>query len=219
MGGPGEQNATKCLLFEGSGEGKGQLVLTVHKADGTQIGAGGSVWLDIKDVRKMYERTYSQESIAWKKPSDYNPYQAPVVSIVSLDQIAFEKPQDETKETIVLVHDIHAIDIFTEDKAINTNTTMASTAFKRLWWQGFKGRFGFYKWEAHNLSQFNESEYRAWKCGRGLALFLNQLPGDRKHVWTFSQGAIVGSAAIRDYWRNAKYIDRNAGGSSCRCFR
>lgn len=91
------------------------------------------------------------------------------------------------------------MNIFTEQQAIDTYTTLASTSFKRLWWQGFKGRCGFYKWEAHHLALFNESEYRAWKSGRGLAEFLGQLPGQRKNVWTFSQGATVASAAIRDY--------------------
>ena len=191
----------RYLLFEGVAEGKGQLVMTFWKGS-TRMGEGGGVWLDLVDVRKMYQRSYGKPregSVAWKKPNEYNPYQEPVVSIALLDEAEFEKPTDETSDTIVLVHGIHAVDIVTEQQAINVYTQMASTAFKRLWWQGFKGRFAFYKWEAHNLAFFNESEYRAWKSGRGLAAFLNALPGQNKNVWTFSQGAVVGSAAIRDY--------------------
>ena len=45
-----------CLLFEGSQEGKGQLVLTIEKSDGTEIGEGPGVWLDLKNIKKMYER-------------------------------------------------------------------------------------------------------------------------------------------------------------------
>jgi len=194
-----EEDGMIHLLFEGCGEGKGQLCITIHDENGAKIGDGPGVWLDLKDVRKMYQRSYSQESIAWKKPNEYNPYQEPVVSIAPLDQIAFEQPPDETSDTIVLVHGIHAVTVTTEAQAINVYTRMASTTFKRLWHQGFKGRFGFYKWEAHNLVFFNESEYRAWKCGRGLSAFLDQLPGQNKNVWTFSQGAVVGSAALRDY--------------------
>ena len=50
--GSDEQNATKYLLFEGSGEGEGQLVLTIHQSDGTQIAEAGSCWLDLKNVKK-----------------------------------------------------------------------------------------------------------------------------------------------------------------------
>ena len=189
------------MIFEGVSEGKGQLVLTFWK--GTQkIGEGGGVWLDVKNVLKMYQRSYGKPgpgSVPWKRPNEYNPYQEPVVAIAPLDKVPFEQPPDETKETFVFVHGIHGLTLLTEEQAIKTYRAAASTAFKRLWWQGFKGRFGFYKWEAHHISQFNESEYRAWKCGRGLALFLAQLPGDSKHVWTYSQGAVVGSSAIRDY--------------------
>ncbi len=45
--GSSEQNSTKCLLFEGSGEGKAQLVLSIHKADGTKIAESGGCWLDL----------------------------------------------------------------------------------------------------------------------------------------------------------------------------
>ena len=44
-----------CFLFEASQEGKGQLVLTIEKSDGTEIGEGPGVWLDLKNVKKMYQ--------------------------------------------------------------------------------------------------------------------------------------------------------------------
>ena len=190
------------LLFEGCHEGKGLLTITIHNENGNKIGDGPGVWLELKDVRKLYQRSYGkprQGSVAWKKPNEYNPYREPVVSIAPLDDVQFEQLPDETSDTIVLVHGIHAVDVTAEQQAINRYTRMASTTFKRLWWQGFKGRFGFYKWEAHNLVLFNESEYRAWKSGRGLAAFLHQLPGQNKNIWSFSQGTVVGSSAIRDY--------------------
>jgi hypothetical protein len=46
----------KCLLFEASGEGRGKLVMTINKSNGTQIGEGPSVWLDLKNIKKMYQR-------------------------------------------------------------------------------------------------------------------------------------------------------------------
>jgi hypothetical protein len=197
-----EQDGMIHLLFEGCGEGKGQLCITIHDENGAKIGEGPGVWLDLKDVRKMYQRMYGKPrggSVPWKKPDEYNPYQEPVVTNAPLDSIAFEQPQGETSDTIVLVHGIHGAGVFTEEQALNGYTRMGSTTFKRLWHQGFKGRFGFYKWEAHHISQFNESEYRAWKSGRGLAAFLGSLPGNNKNIICFSQGGVVGSSAIRDY--------------------
>lgn len=77
-------NSSRYLIFEGSGEGKGRLVLTFWQG-GQKVGDGAGVWLDLKDVKKMYERSYGKPrsgSAPWKKPSEYNPYQEPVVSIV-----------------------------------------------------------------------------------------------------------------------------------------
>ena len=68
----------RCLLFEGSQEGKGQLVLTIQKSDGTRIGEGPCVWLDLKNIKKMYQR--------------------------SQDDHFAGKPWDETDDTIVFVH-------------------------------------------------------------------------------------------------------------------
>jgi hypothetical protein len=70
--------------------------------------------------------------------------------------------------------------------------TDSETMFKRLWHQGYKGRFAAFKWLALTPAfpfRFNESEYRAWKCGRGLAQFLNGFPNDyKKNLYSFSQG-------------------------------
>jgi hypothetical protein len=43
-----------------------QLVLTVNKSDGTQIGEGPSVWLDLKNIKEMYQRVDSATAHPWK---------------------------------------------------------------------------------------------------------------------------------------------------------
>jgi hypothetical protein len=58
-------NSKKYLLFEGCDVGNGQLVLTFHKPDGTEIGEGSNVWMDVKNIKKMYQRAKAQpEDIA-----------------------------------------------------------------------------------------------------------------------------------------------------------
>jgi hypothetical protein len=90
-----EQNLTKCLLFEGSDEGKGPLVLTIHKADGTKIAEGGDCWLDLSNVKKMYERaTATPESI--RSPHDYI-LEYPPDPQITYESEAFEPAADEAK--------------------------------------------------------------------------------------------------------------------------
>jgi len=189
------------LLFEGVREGKGELVITIHDSSGNEIGEGAGVWLELLAVRKMYSRGHSKPASAWQAPFDTNPYQSQVVGYEALDSITIEPDPDESDELIVFVHGIHSPGLdFNE--ATNVFTRDADTIFKRLWWQGYKGRFAFYKWDALNAvlpAEYNQSEYRAWKCGKGLAEYIASLPGSSKNVMAHSQGNNVTCAALRDY--------------------
>src|SRR5204862_2405692 len=46
----------KCFLFEGASEGKGELTVVFLDANGNEIAEGGSVWLNLKNIKTMYER-------------------------------------------------------------------------------------------------------------------------------------------------------------------
>ncbi|HSS96851.1 MAG TPA: Ig-like domain-containing protein, partial [Terriglobales bacterium] len=48
--GPTADNPTKCLLFEGAAEGKGELEIVFLDQNGTELGSGGGVWLDLKNI-------------------------------------------------------------------------------------------------------------------------------------------------------------------------
>jgi hypothetical protein len=105
----------------------------------------------------------------------------------------------------VFVHGIHA-PFVDANNAYTSNIVTAETVFKRLWHQGFKGRFAFYKWPALNPAgfgstgfEYNLSEYRAWKYGRGLAGFVNSINKSSKNLFAHSQGNIVCGAALTDY--------------------
>jgi hypothetical protein len=58
----------RYFLFEGTGVGSGELVLTVSK--GTNIIAETGVWLDLRDVKNMYERAYATNVANGLPPSD-----------------------------------------------------------------------------------------------------------------------------------------------------
>ena len=200
--GSAQQNPVKCFLFEGYREGKGQLVLTVHKGDGTQIGEAGSCWLDLMNIKKMYQRARATPEFS-DRPYDHMDAWSPLaIGSEPYDAgQAFSKPEDEDSNVIVYVHGING----PGGQGAEYASWMADseTVFKRLWHQGYKGRFAAFKWLALTPAlpfRFNESEYRAWKCGRGLARFVDNLPSNySKNLYSFSQGAPVCGAALTVY--------------------
>jgi hypothetical protein len=203
-GGPGERNPTKCLLFEGSGEGKGQLVLTVHNADGTQIGESGSVWIDLVNVRNMYERAKATpDNISNPHESTTTPASPSVSYILDPNGNQWHYPPlswTEAKDYIVFVHGWNT----TYDSA---RGFYADTMFKRLWQRGYKGRFAALYWPTLvGGTTYNESEYRAWFFGESLKQYVDGLPAEyTKHLIAHSMGNIVGGSALRKGMKVANY--------------
>ncbi len=203
-------NSTKCLLFEATGEGKGQLVMIINQSDGSQIGEGPSVWLDLKNVKKMYQRGRAVP-VFQDQPYDHMDAWTPSQIIAEPFEAdhPFSQPRDEEKNVIVYVHGINGPG--SQDIEYQGWMSDSETIFKRLWHQGFKGRFAAFKWLALTPAfpfRFNESEYRAWKCGQGLAHFLSGLPSDyQRNLYSFSQGAPVCGAALSVYGASvANYV-------------
>jgi len=73
------------------------------------------------------------------------------------------------------------------------------TMFKRLWHSGYKGRFAVFTWPTFvGEFTFNDSEYRAWKCGESLKQYVNSLPaGYARNLAAHSMGNIVAGEAVR----------------------
>ncbi len=77
----------------------------------------------------------------------------------------------------------------------------AETEFKRLYWQGYQGRFGEFRWPtAQNAVQFGSSEFQAWQSAQGLLNKLNDLnaiyPG-QVYLTAHSLGNVVAGEALR----------------------
>lgn len=190
-----DTNPKKCFIFEGSGEGKGELVITFHKSDGTPMGEGGSVWLDLVNVRKMYERAKATpDNISNPHESTTTP-SAPSVSYV-LDP--FNNQWDyppvswtEVKDYIIFVHGWNT-------PYNDARTFFAESMFKRLWQRGYKGRFAALYWPTLvGPNTYNESEYRGWFFGESLKQYAASLPdGYTKHLVAHSMGNIVAGSAL-----------------------
>lgn len=205
------ENPVAHLLFEGAGEGRGQLVVTAHHADGTEISETAGPWLDLKNIKRMYERAR-----AFSKPADIPyPYtfhgpddnNIPNLSMFWLpDPLGYPLQADpqEAKTYIVFVHGWSQ----TADRAFMYGETM----FKRLWHVGYKGRFAVFTWPTYtSLASFNDSEYRAWKCGDSLRQYLNSLPqGYTRNLAAHSMGNVVAGEALRLGATVANYAMLNA---------
>jgi hypothetical protein len=186
-------NPIAYLLFEGCSPGKGQLVLTINKPDGTEIAEAASVWLDLEEVSTMYEQAIVTD-ITTGTISDWT-------STVTVKNPLPAKP-DEDQNLIVMVHGIH-VSLLDWD-------VEGDTVFKRLFWSGFQGKFATVKWPCElfnwsllrtRTSIFNQSEIKAYKAGSAMKIYVDQLharfPDYRLHLFVHSQGNAVVSEAIK----------------------
>jgi hypothetical protein len=195
---------TKSLLFEGASVGSGELRLTIFQ--GTNIIAQTSAWVELDRVKDMFERAHIEGA-----PSTNN-----VPPTVSLNDESTYKEDDfvpvntdDGKQLVVFVHGWR----LTEWTAEN----FAETMFKRLWWQGYQGRFAALHYPTLSsatdgvLGQFftfNRDEYIAFKCGQGAANYFLRLqsrfPDYTINACSHSHGAIVMMEALKTHLLNGQ---------------
>lgn len=90
----------------------------------------------------------------------------------------------------------------------------AETTLKRIWWQGYKGRFGFFSWPTEwvdvdvwygmgivkDLLNYDRSEHKAYYSAYGLQKLIRDLntkyPG-KVRMFAHSMGNIIASEALR----------------------
>ncbi|MEI8341115.1 MAG: hypothetical protein WCH43_06205, partial [Verrucomicrobiota bacterium] len=129
-----DDQRNRYLLFEGCSEGKGQLVLTYWK-NGRKIGECGSVWIDLKNIKKMYERAISTPDTVIRPYNSSNSTIDDLGFHYTIDSSnAYQAPVDEQKTALVFVHGWNM--------SYNDYVNYSETMFKRLWRQGYKGFCG-----------------------------------------------------------------------------
>jgi hypothetical protein len=217
------------LLFEGVSEGKGKLQVVLMK-DGEELGTAGELYVELLDIKKMYERGIATPDNI-PDPQDVTGTSLPVPTVGYAQHDlghAFQPSWDEEGKNYVVF--VHGWKMF-EHEAIG----FAETMYKRLWHQGYKGRFAFFRWPtyAHEgfgiinfdiangiaafLAKFNESEYRAWRYGESLKQYVESLPSDyTMNMAAHSMGNITaGSALIRGLSVNNYALLQAAVPASC----
>jgi hypothetical protein len=175
----------------GAKVGSGALTLT-FKQGGIKI-AETKAYIEIKDIKGMYERwtvgdapsmaPTNQPYLAWDGlPSGAVPFQY--------------GPSDNTNTPyILLVHDYN-LPPWKKDR-------YAETAFKRLYWQGYPGRFGVFRWPdvaLENSQARCDSESNAWASASGLLNLLtslNTLYPNKVYLMAHGYGAIAAGEALQ----------------------
>lgn len=212
-----ESDPQVCLLFEGVSEGKGRLVLSLHR-EGLKIGEYPPLYLDIKNIERMYMRGHALPTrvgfpLPWAVSQTSPPFPYTTTATGGLvippahvgygigfgvgdDEtgMAYEPEPDEQKKCIVFVHGI--------DMDIPSLRSYTGSFFKRLWWEGYKGRLAVFRWATPvgGIDIFNDGEYRSWSGGPGLIGYVGHVTGElgadaRISVVGHSLGnACVGSA-------------------------
>lgn len=150
----------------------------------------------------MYERwtvgdvTRPNERIS--SPIDYDIWPS---NVATPDFVTMPEPtRAEEKDYILMVHGWNTSPF---DK-----TCTGNTAFKRLFWQGFNGRFGLFRWPTFYYTShlpppqhFDASEQRAWASSVGLLDLINRLNtgpfAGRVRLTGHSMGNVVAGEALR----------------------
>src|SRR5437773_830175 len=195
----------KCFLFEGASEGKGELTVVFLDANGNEIAEGDSVWLDLKNIKEMYERAKAQpENIV--APYNANPpFTGPVNYVPDPNGYEFQSPWDESTQCTVFVHGWNM--------SYDDYVSFSETMFKRLWQIGYKGHFAAFRWDTRksdgefDTGEYNRSENRAFVYGTALKSLVTNLSANYAvSVVGHSMGNVVCGEALRQGMQVRNYL-------------
>ena len=202
---PGSGWLGNHFLWCGVSNGTGGLTFTIADANNNVL-AQTAVYIQVRDIKQMYER-WTVGDVPNRPP---NTVPASAVNDLAVNSIDFPfvyNPPQNTNIPYILF--VHGWNMNTEDK-----DRFSETAFKRLYWQGYQGRFGVFRWPTDSgfkgissiatnpreKDNYDRSEYTAWQSAMGLLNKLTDLnatyPG---HVYMLahSMGNVVAGEALR----------------------
>jgi pimeloyl-ACP methyl ester carboxylesterase len=187
-----------CGVMDGSAQ------IDLQILDGNQnIVADAPAYLQINEIKDMYERWTVGD-----RPANA-PMNKPVLAGEDLSTspptqaFQYAPPQNPSTPYILLVHGWN-MQTWEKDR-------YAEAAYKRLYWQGYKGRFGLFRWPTGNgfsgvisvigdARNYDNSESNAWASATGLTNLLTQLNAEYPgHVYLMahSMGNVVAGEALR----------------------
>ncbi len=187
-------NLVAKLLVEAGGMADGYLSVEFRQ-DGLLM-ARDRVRLRILDIKDFYERW----TVGNSPSSGVNLALVPSPTAYSVGVVKPVQPWEDDN-FILLVHGWN-MPVWEKER-------YAETAFKRLWWEGFRGRLGLFEWPTFyfdnffdkiDVRNFDTSEHNAWRSAEGLKGLLVNLntryPG-KVRVMAHSMGNVVTGEALR----------------------
>ncbi len=189
-----------------------KLVATVTYPDGSTTSREQSLQLDLRDITEFYDRYGIQYFVAGGDARYNLSFEHFPDATRTHASTVSDEPFFDGEDTIIFVHGWNMTD-GQNVTATDWKKAFAETAYKRLYWQGFTGRFVAFNWptfdnhegprdgwfgidENANLT-YNPSEFQAYRSGQALRKLVTDLPGDRKHLLAHSMGNVVAAEALR----------------------
>jgi hypothetical protein len=191
--------------------GSGQLFVTIADANSNTL-AQSSQFIKIQDIKQMYERWTVGDNNVTNSLIDVNPWTNADLAVDNFTpgypRVPFQYssgPAIGSNGTYVLY--VHGWNMPSWEK-----DRWAETAYKRLYWQGYQGRFGSFRWPTGDgfsglisvltdANNYNNSEWIAWKSGQPLetllAGWLNKNYPGHVYVLAHSMGNVVTGEALR----------------------
>ena len=198
-------NGLVYFLLEGVSQGSGKLT-SVIEINGEALDVA-SVDLKLLNVKEMYE-TWTIGEVGNSGIVD----QWPASRATQTSGKKIPAPQTvEEKDYVLFVHgwNMHP----------GANEVIASTMYKRLWQQGYKGRFGTLCWPTlwterliPERENYDRSEMIAWNCGSRLKNLVSNRSsnGFEVRLYAHSMGNVVASEALRQGAPVHTYISAQA---------
>lgn len=181
------------LIWCGVSNGTGVLTLTISQ--GTNTLAQTSAHIQIQDIKRLYERwTVGDDPDTAPKNLAYLAREGDAPGVPPFQ---YSVPPAVSTPYILLVHGFN-LEVWDKDR-------FAEAAFKRLYWQGYQGRFGQFRWPTtqqhiYNPGAFDKSEINSWSSGVGLLnllVNLNKWYPTNVYLMAHSHGTVAAGEALR----------------------
>jgi hypothetical protein len=215
-------NSNAYFLFEGVTRGTGRLVITFNTGTSgsyTKIGESGGVYMDLKEIKELYERWTVGDGPTPGLFAGGGGVPAATAGISNLrlppgvlglqyssGASGLSVPTDPNGNKYILL--VHGWNMPPWEK-----DAFAETALKRLYWQGYKGKFGTFEWpttysnsaneyfnNTQEISSYDDGEFSAWQSAvplEQLMVTLNRAYGSNVYLLAHSMGNVVAGEALR----------------------
>jgi hypothetical protein len=184
------------FIWCGVSNGTGGLTMTIFDANSNVL-AKTKTYIQIEDIKQMYERwTVGDNSRIAPTTTPAMALDIPTNSMS--EPFQYNLPPATNTAYILFVHGYNM--------PVWKKYWFAETEFKRLYWQGYQGRFGLFRWPTTVQSSvfypdaFDDSESNAWASATGLLNLLKTLNSNYKgnvYLTAHSHGTVVSGEALR----------------------